>query len=181
MTDSYGIYCRDTFNTCLCFFHFFDTHSWECATNIKVMVVIMPNWKYASFQTPWVTWCWEWFLSADQTDSHNSGEWREVEKGLFYFEMRCVIHFQSGSGNLTGSPLVQMHQALTMPLSSLLSSHNSFGLWGATKTATLLSHANKQPVADGAWRHVELVVCRIYSIQLMIMREMILWYSYFPP
>lgn len=76
--------------------------------------------------------------------------------------------------------VVQMCQTLTMPLGSLLFSHNRFGLWGATKTISALSHAIKQPVADGAWRHVELMLCRICSIQLMIMTEMILWYSYSP-
>ena len=134
------------------------------------MAVIIPNWstslEICQIQTPWVTWCWEWFFSPDQIDRHNSREWRGVEKELFYFEMQCVIYFLSGSRNLTGSLLVQMCQTLTLPLSSFLSSHSSFGCWGATKTTSLLPHANEQPVAEDALRHVELTCCRICSSQL---------------
>lgn len=174
MIGSYGIYRRDTFNTCLYFFALFwyqfmgmcnKYHRYGC-DNDKLKHIL----KYASIQTPWVTWYWEWFLWPDQIASQHRVEGSGERAASFYNVVydplsEWVWGFEMFSGD-----------ALTMPLSSLLSSHNSFVLWGcAPKTTSLLLCANKQPMVDGAWKHVELMLCRICSIQLLIMRE-----YYFP-
>lgn len=61
-----------------------------------------------------------------------------------------------------------------VPFSTLLSSHISFALCCATKTLYLLHSAYKDPVSDGVQRHKVMMLCKICSVQFMILKERIL-------
>lgn len=147
----------------------------------------MHHLKFADFQAPWVTCGGIDFFHQSRLTVPALGIGLEGRKRCFILKLHVAVlfgnvsvpHFE-GVWALTSSLLVGVHQTLTMPLSSLLCSLSSFPSGCATTTLSLLPCANKQAVAYGTWGKVELMPCRTCSICLMIVREMILWYSFSP-